>query len=106
MPEQPEPPPPDAVALYIRWQAAKELRQELERTLPPVGETIVGNIATPIRDPRVTDAAEAEVAAATAFYRHPWWFGTPSRSEAARAIEAAARAQLGPDTPERPHPKG
>lgn len=101
----PAPPPPDAVALYIRWQAAKEHRQELERTLPPVGETVVGRIATPIQDPRVTDAAEAEVAAATAFYRHPWWYGTASRSEAARVIEAAARAQLARDTTERPHPE-
>lgn len=111
MSDEPDPPPPDAIALYIRWQAARERREELERTLPPAGETVVGGIVTPIRDPQLIEAGEAEVAEATAFYRHPWWYGTFNRSRADHVIEAAARAQLGQqdagqDAKERPHPEG
>lgn len=111
MPEEPAPPPADAIALYIRWQAARERRIELERTLPPAGETTAGGIVMPIRDPRLLEADAAESTAALAFYRHPWWYGTSSRPHAERVIEAAARAQLeqqdaGPDTKKRPHPEG
>lgn len=89
------PPPEDAVALYVRWQAAKERLAELERTLPPVGETAAGGIVIPIYDPRVIEAAGAETAAARAFYLHPWWYGAFSKSEAEKAIEEAARRTMG-----------
>lgn len=86
-----EPPPPGAVRLYVAWQAARERRIELERTLPPVGETAAGGIVMPIRDPRVLDAACAESAAALEFYRCDWWYRAFSKSEAERVIEEAAR---------------
>lgn len=88
----PLPPPPEsAVALYVRWQATKERLAELERTLPPVGETAAGGVVVPIHDPRVVEAAQAESAAARAFYLHPWWYGAFSRSEAERVIAEAAQ---------------
>jgi len=77
--------------LYVAWQAAREHRVELERTLPPAGETDAGGIVMPIRDPRLVEADAAEFAAALAFYRHEWWYGAFSRSEAERVIEEAAR---------------
>jgi len=86
-----DPPPEDAIRLYIAWQAARELRVELERTLPPAGETDAGGIVMPIRDPRLVKADAAESAAALAFYSHEWWYGAFSRSEAERVIEEAAR---------------
>lgn len=85
------PPPEDAIALFVRWQAAKERLAELERTLPPVGETAVGGIVIPIYDPRVLEASRAEGAAALAFYKHEWWFNAFSKSEAERVIEEAVR---------------
>lgn len=88
-------PPKDAVALFVRWQAAKEHLAELERTLPPVGETAAGGIVVPIHDPRVVEAAQAESAAARAFYLHPWWYGAFSKSEAEKVIEEAARRTVG-----------
>lgn len=90
-----EPPPPDAIALYIRWQAAKERTAELKATLPPVGETVAGGVVIPIFDPRVIEAAGAESAAALAFYRHEWWFNAFSKSQAERVIEAATRRAVG-----------
>lgn len=86
-----DPPPEDAIRLYIRWQAAREHRAELKATLPPVGETMAGGIVVPVRDPRLVEAEAAESAAALAFYRHPWWFAAFSKSEAERAVEEAAR---------------
>jgi hypothetical protein len=86
-----DPPPGDAIRLYIRWQAARERRVELEATLLPVGETVAGGIVMPVRDPRLVKADAAESAAALAFYRHRWWFGAFSKSEAERVIEEAAR---------------
>jgi len=86
-----DPPPEDAVRLYITWQAARERRVELERTLPPAGETDAGGIIMPVRDPRLVKADAAESAAALAFYKHPWWCRAFSRSEAERVIEEAAR---------------
>lgn len=80
--------------LYVRWQAARERLAELERTLPPVGETAVGGVVIPIYDPRVIEAASAETAAALAFYWHKWWFDAFSKGEAERVIEEAA-ARLG-----------
>jgi hypothetical protein len=88
-----DPPPEDAVQLYITWQAAREQRVELEATLPPVGETDAGGIIMPVRDPRVVEADAAESAAALAFYRHWWWFGAFSKSEAERVIAEAARGR-------------
>ena len=85
------PPPEDVIRLYITWQAARERRVELERTLPPVRETDAGGIVMPVRDPRLVEADVAESAAALAFYRHPWWFGAFSKSEAEWVIEEAAR---------------
>lgn len=83
--------------LYVRWQAARERLAELERTLPPVGETAAGGVVIPVHDPRVIEAAGAETAAALAFYKHDWWFNAFSRVEAERAIaEAAARLGEGP----------
>jgi len=87
-----EPPPPDAIRLYITWQAARERRIELERTLPPTAETDTGGIIMPVRDPQLVEADEAESAAAREFYRHPWWFGAFSKSEAERVIAQAAQA--------------
>lgn len=90
-------PPESAVALYVRWQAARERLAELEQTLPPVGETAASGIVIPVYDPRVIEAAQAETAAARAFYLHPWWYGAFSKSEAEKAIEeAAARLDRGP----------
>lgn len=86
-----DPPPEDAIRLYVTWQAARERRVELERTLPPAGETDAGGIVMPVRDPQLVEADAAESAAALAFYRHPWWFGAFSKSEAEQVIEAAAR---------------
>ena len=86
-----DPPPEDAIRLYITWQAARERRVELERTLLPAGETDAGGIVMPVRDPRLVEADAAESAAALAFYKHPWWYGAFSRSEAERVIEEAAR---------------
>lgn len=86
-----DPPPEDAIQLYITWQAARERRVELEATLPPAGETDTGGIIMPLRDPRLAVADAAESAAALAFYRHPWWFGAFSKSEAERVIAEAAR---------------
>lgn len=86
-----EPPPPSAVALYIRWQAVREHRIELERTLPPVAETVAGGVVMPVRDPRLVEAEQAESVAALEFYRHEWWFGAFSKSEAERVIKEAAR---------------
>lgn len=86
-----EPPPPDAVALYVRWQAAKERTAELKTTLPPVGETVAGGVVIPIQDPRVVEAVAAESAAALAFYRHEWWFGSFSKSKAEAAVEMAVQ---------------
>jgi len=86
-----DPPPEDAIRLYITWQAARERRVELERTLPPAGETDAGGIVMPVRDPRLVEADAAESAAALAFYKHPWWYGAFSKSEAERVIEEAAR---------------
>lgn len=86
-----EPPPPDAVRLYVAWQAARERRIELERTLPLAGKTAAGGIVMPVRDPRLVEADEAESAAALAFYRHPWWYGAFSKSEAERVVQEAAR---------------
>lgn len=88
------PPPEDAVLLYVRWRAAREHLAELERTLPPVGETMAGGVAVPIHDPRVIEAAKAESAAAREFYRHPWWYDAFSKSEAERVIEEAARRTM------------
>lgn len=85
------PPPPDAVRLYIAWQAAREERVELEATLPPVTETVAGGVVMPVRDPRLVEAEQAESVAALEFYRHPWWFGAFSKSEAERVVEEAAR---------------
>lgn len=97
----PLPPPPEsAVALYVRWQAAKERLAELERTLPPVGKTAAGGIVVPIHDPRVIEAARVETEAARAFYLHPWWYRAFSKSEAERVIEEAARRVIkGPASP-------
>jgi hypothetical protein len=92
--DEPAPPPPDAVALYIRWQAARERRIELERTLPPAGQTAAGGVVMPVRDPRLIEADQAEHEAALEFYRHPWWYGAASRGAAERAIEKAARESL------------
>jgi len=86
-----DPPPGDAVRLYIAWQAARDRRVELEATLPPVRETDAGGIIMPVRDPRLVEADAAESAAALAFHRHPWWYGAFSKSEAERVIEEAAR---------------
>lgn len=80
--------------LYVRWQAAKERLAELERTLPPVGETAVGGVVIPIYDPRVVEAAQAESAAARAFYLHEWWFNAFSKSQAQQVIEDAARRTM------------
>ena len=92
----PLPPPPEsAVALYTRWQAAKECLAELERTLPPIGETSAGGVVVPIHDPQVIEAARAETEAARAFYLHPWWYGAFSKSEAEKAIEEAVRRTMG-----------
>lgn len=89
------PPPKDAVALYVRWQAAKERLAELQRTLPPVGETAAGGVVIPIHDPRVIEAAGVETEAARAFYLHPWWYGAFSKSEAEQVIKVAARRLTG-----------
>jgi len=87
-----EPPPPDAIRLYLAWQAAQERRIELERILPPVAETDTGGIIMPVRDPQLIEADQAESATALEFYRHPWWFGAFSKSEAERVIAEVARA--------------
>jgi hypothetical protein len=47
----------------------------------------------PVRDPRLVVADAAESAAALAFYRHEWWFGAFSKSEAERVIAEAARGR-------------
>ncbi|NUQ98308.1 MAG: hypothetical protein HOY79_17750 [Streptomyces sp.] len=88
-------PPEDAVALYVAWQAARERLEELRRTLPPAGESAAGGVVMPLRDEQVVEAEQAVVAAATAFYRHPWWYGAFSKSQAERVIEGAARRAVG-----------
>lgn len=104
MPDEPEP-PSDAVALYIHWQAAKEHREELERTLPPAGRTDAGGIPMPIRGPELIEADQAEHEASIKFHQHPWWYGAFNRGRADQIIEAAARARLQKqDTEKRPHP--
>lgn len=96
-PPQVEPPPRDAVRLYIRWQAAEERLAELQRTLPPAGESAAGGVVMPLLDERVTAAMREASEASIAFHRHPWWFGAFSKSEAERVIgEAAARLGEGP----------
>lgn len=92
-----EPPPEDAVRLYIRWRAAEEHLAELERTLPPAGESAAGGVVVPLLDERVVAAMRVASRASIEFHRHEWWFGAFSKSEAERVIaEAAARLGEGP----------
>lgn len=86
------PPPEDAVALWVRWQAAEEHLAELKRTLLPAGESATGGVVMPLLDDRVVAAINAASQASIAFHRHPWWYGAFSKSEAERVIEEAARA--------------
>lgn len=85
------PPPEDAVALYVRWQAAEEHLAELKRTLPPADYSNVGGIVTPLRDQRLIEAGHAEIEASLAFHRHPWWFGAFNKVQAEQVIAEAAR---------------
>lgn len=90
------PPPPDAIRLFIAWQAAIEHTAELKATIPYAGESVVGGIVTPLWDERVVQAMRDEVEAAYQFHSHRWWFGAFNSAQADAAIrEAAARLAEG-----------